>query len=308
MSPVLWNMTSPRSKRTRVAATIALAGAAIAGEGRAQESLGASPPGDAAANTPPTVHPWPHAPGADPLASRFPVPRGFVRVAVEAGSFGDFLRSLPLREPYSAVLDYRGRVRHAADSPGVAAVVDIDVGQSDLQQCADFVFRMDAEWRYGRGDHSLAYRAASGTRLSYSRFLSGERAAASGSRLALGLTARPLPDDHRSFRAYLDEVFAWANTASLERDSAPVALAQVTPGDFFVVSGRPTGHAVLVLDAARDASGRTAVLLGEGYMPAQSFHVLNGSAQSWFVLEPNASQVTTPFWAPFPIGSLRRLP
>jgi hypothetical protein len=292
-------MTSSRSRRAGVAAAILLAAGAFALPGRAQ---------DAPAAPPDAVHPWPHAPGADPLVNRFPTPRGFVRMAVDPGSFGEFLRSLPLREPYTAVLDFRGRVRHAADSPGVAAVVDIDVGPTDLQQCADFVLRMDAEWRYGRGDRALVYRAASGTRLSYARFLSGERASVDGPRLALEVTARAQPDDHRTFRSYLDEVFTWANTASLERDSAPVPFAQIAPGDFFVVSGHPTGHAILVLDAARDAAGRTALLLGEGYMPAQSFHVLNGSIQSWFILEPTASQVATPFWSPFPIGSLRRLP
>ncbi len=35
------------------------------------------------------------------------------------------------------------------------------------------------------------------------------------------------------------------------------------------------GHAVLVLDLATDAQGHRVVLLGQGFMPAQSFSVLH---------------------------------
>ena len=119
-------------------------------------------------------------------------------------------------------------------------------------------------------------------------------------------------DDHRTFRGYLDEVFAWANTASLGRAAAPVSFASARPGDFFVMSGRPFGHAVLVLDVARDAAGGTALLLGQSYMPAQSFQVLSpgpaSPGQPWFVLPAGSTAVDTPFWAPFPLATLRRLP
>ncbi|HVJ95128.1 MAG TPA: DUF4846 domain-containing protein, partial [Labilithrix sp.] len=112
---------------------------------------------------------------------------------------------------------------------------------------------------------------------------------------------------HELFRFYLDDVFAWANTASLERDAKRVT--DLRAGDFFVMSGTPFGHAVIVLDVARAKDGRLALLLGQGYMPAQSFHVLRKSErETWFVVAPDASEVKTPFWAPFPMTSLRRLP
>src|SRR5262249_2358555 len=79
--------------------------------------------------------------------------------------------------------------------------------------------------------------------------------------------------------------------------SVHVARAGVGGGDFFVVTASPYGHAVLVLDVARDAGGRTALLLGQGYMPAQSFQVLRPSpSASWFVVDPGATSVATPFW------------
>ena len=58
-----------------------------------------------------------------------------------------------------------------------------------------------------------------------------------------------------------------------------------------------------------DEAGRVALLLGQSYMPAQSVHVLRPDATSpWFVVAPGDETVTTPFWRPFPITSLRRLP
>jgi hypothetical protein len=228
-------------------------------------------------------------------------------------SFGAFLRTLPLLPPGARVVDYAGAPLYDdGHHPNIAAVVDLDVGAKDLQQCADSVLRLHAEWRYGRGDRDIAYRSVSGRALAYAGFVAGERAVLRGGALSLARTAAPARDDHAVFRSYLDEVFAWASTASIERDAARVPdLGALLPGDFFVMTGAPFGHAVLVLDLAKDDRGRLALLLGQGYMPAQSFQVLRPSPSArdgaWFVIEPDATEVKTPFWRPFPVSSLRRL-
>ena len=242
------------------------------------------------------------------VQSRFPAPSGWTRTPLKHGSFGAWLRGMPLR-PKSAVVDYRGRELLRADDPRIAAVAALDEGKADLQQCADSVIRLHAEWRWSRGDRDESYRAASGAEMPFGRWLAGSRPVAEGARLTWKLEAkRGDRDDHGSFRRFLDAVFMWANTGSLARDASRVALADLRPGDFFVLPGGP-GHSVLVLDAATSASGQIAVLLGQGYMPAQSFHVLRAANGSpWFALDPSAAGVDTPFWpAPFPWSSLRRL-
>src|SRR5262245_29113468 len=91
------------------------------------------------------------APTPDTLASRIAPPPGFERVAVERGSFAAWLRGLPLKAPGAPVLLHTGAPKPRQDVH--AAVVDIDVGTRDLQQCADAVMRLRAEWLFA-GDRA----------------------------------------------------------------------------------------------------------------------------------------------------------
>ncbi|MBX3225262.1 MAG: hypothetical protein KF795_32455, partial [Labilithrix sp.] len=247
---------------------------------------------------------------ADRLDGRFRAPPpGFTRVSAPSGSFAEFLRTLPLQPAGSPVVDFRGeKLYDAGRHPNIVAVADIDVGTKDLQHCADAIIRLHAEWRYGRGERDIVYRAVSGQALSYRGYVAGDRAFVDGNKIVLRRAAGAKRDDHALFRGWLDDVFAWAGTASLERDGKKVgAASEMLAGDFFVMSGTPFGHAVLVLDVARDERGRTALLLGQSYMPAQSFQVLAHDGSPWFIVEPGAASVETPFWKPFPMASLRRL-
>ncbi|MBN9162870.1 MAG: hypothetical protein BGO98_47870 [Myxococcales bacterium 68-20] len=271
-------------------------------------------PSDVAASLPPVTAVYPWGPRAsapvDRLDGRFrSPPAGFTRVDVARGSFAEFLRSLPLQAEGAPVVDYRGnKLYDGGRHPGIVAVADIDIGAKDLQQCADAIIRLHAEWRYGRGERDITYRAVSGQPLSYRGYVAGDRAFLAGKDIAIRRAAPAKKDDHALFRGWLDDVFSWAGTASLERDGKKVASpSEMTAGDFFVLSGVPFGHAVLILDVAKDERGRTALLIGQSYMPAQSFQVLANGGSPWFIIEPGAAVVETPFWRPFPMSSLRRL-
>lgn len=256
-------------------------------------------------------YPWLAEPGdapapVDPLSGRFAPPAGFERVPLPDGSFGAWLRGLPLAAAGTPVRTFRGDVLREASHPNIAGVAALDVGKGDLQQCADSIMRLHAEWRWSRGDRAVSYRAASGAELPFARWSRGERVVAHGNALAWELTGKP-GADHANFRKYLDTVFNWANTVALARDAARTSLEQLRPGDFFILPGNP-GHTVLVLDLARAPDGRRAVLLGQGFMPAQSFHILKSSpGEAWFAIDHAKEGVATPFWEPFPWSSLRRL-
>jgi hypothetical protein len=278
-------------------------------------AVGQSAPAQAAPAAPAPVrvetYPWLDdpaasvAPAADALEQRFEAPAGFTRVELAPGTFGAWLRRLPLARAGTSVLSFRGDVILPADHENLAAVVALDVGARDLQQCADSIIRLHGEWLYAQGRRDASYRAASGAAMPFTRWAHGERMVPAG--LSFGWTQSARPDDsHASYRRWLDAVFTYANTGSLARDAEPVASTELRPGDFVVQPGAP-GHAVLVLDLARAPDGRRALLLGQGFMPAQSFQVLRPSpARAWFVVESAALALDTPFWPPFPWKTLRR--
>ena len=261
----------------------------------------------AADPAPADEYPWLRAGDErDRLADRFAPPPGFHRVAVTAGSFAAWLRGLPLRDRGTPVRSFRGDEIHAGDDRRVAAVIDLDVGTRDLQQCADSIMRLDAEWRYSTGHgEQIRYPIGHGSTLAFTRWAAGDRPRI-GDRDQVTWVHRTKADDsHTALRSYLDVVFAWAGTESLADSLRSVARTDLRAGDFFVLGGHP-GHAVLVLDLAVDSQGHRRALLGQGYMPAQDFHVVAHDGDPWFVLDDEV--IETPFWDPFPWRSLRRLP
>jgi len=240
-----------------------------------------------------------------PLRHVMPPPTGFRRIELEPGSFGAWLRELPLRAEGTPVNTYDGRLLRSASHPRVAAVAELDVGKRDLQQCADSVIRLHAEWMWSQGRASeIGYHFLSGDYATWSRHAAGDRPAVDGARVVWSRSAKPSAG-HDAFRRYLDLVFNYASTISLAQRRKKVERTEAAPGDFFILPGGP-GHAVLILDVAVSNDGRRVALLGQGFMPAQDFHVLRASAKSaWFSLDEDT--VDTPFWVPFPWTALRRM-
>lgn len=78
---------------------------------------------------------------ADTLVERIAPPPGYVRTSAEPRSFAAWLRGLPMKPADTPVRLFDGRERTARVH---AAVVDIDVGKRDLQQCADAIMRLRA--------------------------------------------------------------------------------------------------------------------------------------------------------------------
>jgi hypothetical protein len=231
---------------------------------------------------------WLDHPAEELLVERIDAPDGFRRIAVEPGSFGDWLRHLPLKPAGSKVLLHTGEPKARQDVH--VAVFDVDVGRRDRQQCADAVMRLRAEylWAAGRA-REICFKAVSGKKL---RWRGGSS---------------------RKFRNYLGGVFAIANSASLLKELETVEdRARVEPGDVFIVpaEGGVFGHAVTVMDVAVDEAGQRVYLLSQSYMPAQEIHLLKNPRDDglspWYLVRPEAT-LYTPEWT-FAPDTLRRFP
>lgn len=244
---------------------------------------------------------------AERLDRRFAPPDGFVRVPAPEGSFGAWLRGLPLKPAGVPVMLHSEVPKSRQDVH--AAVIDIDTGARDLQQCADAVMRLRAEWQFARGDIlRIAFNDTGGGRpMHFSRWTAGERPRAKGNALVWAKRA-PADATYASFRRYMDTVFSWAGTHSLERELMAVRDGRVEIGDVIIKGGFP-GHAVLVADVAEHpATGERRFLLIQSYMPAQDMHVLLGrntpDGSPWYRIDAG-QPLATPEWT-FPPGSLKR--
>jgi hypothetical protein len=260
-------------------------------------------PGGAAAEP---VYPWLDQTPTETIGDRFDAPSGFVRVAAEADSFVEWLRGLPLAPGGTPVLLHDGREK--ADQSGAAAVIDIDIGGADLQQCADAIIRLRAEYLFSRGAFAdIAFDFTSGDRYRFRSYAEGITPAVAGNAVSWR-QGRRNGASHDSMRRWLDIVFTYAGTMSLSRELSPVEpMSDAAVGDVLILPGSP-GHAVLIVDMAIDATtGRRAVLLAQGYMPAQSVHVLanleDAGLSPWFLVGDD--QVVAAPWV-FTSDRLRR--
>jgi hypothetical protein len=243
----------------------------------------------------------------DSVATRIAPPPGFERESLTPGSFAEWLRNLPLKKGRPEVRLYDGRLKSNQDAH--VAVVDIDTGPRDLQQCADAVIRLRAEYLFSRKDFAdIHFNFTSGDAAHFVKWSEGFRPGVTGKRVRWAQTARP-DDSYASFREYLNIVFAYAGSASLNQEMQQRTDAlEVRAGDVFIEGGYP-GHAVIVVDVAREArTGRRVFLLAQSYMPAQEIHILknpaSGSLGPWY--DANIGQtLKTPEWT-FRAEHLRR--
>lgn len=244
----------------------------------------------------------------DPLSRRFLPPPGYDLVPVAGESFGAWLRTLPLRPEGWPVHLYDGSLK--PNQAAAAAVVWIDVGREDLQQCADAVIRLRAEYLYSRPESrgDISFHFTNGVAAHWHDWAAGKRPMIDGNSVSWKELAPPR-EDHVAFRGYLSNVFEYAGTQSLAKELDKVDdPARVEPGDVFIHPGAP-GHAVLVLDVVANAGGERMFLLAQSYMPAQEIHVLTNPATpgvAWYPARA-AGPLVTPEWQ-FDYRELRRFP
>ncbi len=239
------------------------------------------------------------------LETRFGVPDGYERVQAEEGSLQQFLRNYPMKKYGSPVLLYNGKKKYSQNHH--ASVFQLPIENEDLQQCADSVMRVYAEYFWNTGQHErIGFHFVNGFYAEYAKWRQGYRIQVNGNEVSWSASAS-YDDSYESFQKYLRMVFSYAGTLSMAAESEAVSLSEIRCGDVFLKGGSP-GHAVMLADICENAQGRKAFLLAQGYMPAQEFHILINPRHEndpWYYEE----EVSYPFFTPeytFDEGSLQR--
>jgi hypothetical protein len=232
------------------------------------------------------------------IVERIDTPAGFERVSLPSGSFGYWLRRLPLKPGKPPVRLYNGDLKGNQDAH--IAVVDIDVGSSDLQQCADAVIRLRAEYLFSQARYEeIRFNFTSGDTASFVRWMEGYRPIVRGNKVSWARSAGA-DSSYRTFREYLNSVFTYAGSYSLSHELISVdTIDDLAIGDVFILGSFP-GHAVIMVDVAvNQTSGEKVFLLAQSYMPAQEIHVLRNPVDEnlspWYGTD-FGNMLRTPEW------------
>lgn len=202
-----------------------------------------------------------------------PCPKGYKRVSTATKSFAGWLRDIRLKKDKSVHL-YNGTLKINQDAQ--FAVMDLPVGTRDLQQCADAIMRLRAEYLYSLGQFNSI------------RFYDNNNTC----------YACPVSCSRAGFEKYLERVFSYCGTLSLQKqlpDTGPVS--QTEAGNLIIQGGSP-GHAIIIVDVVVNAAGQKLYLLAQSYMPAQEIHILKNPSQKeispWYNLQ--SADIQTPEW------------
>jgi hypothetical protein len=201
------------------------------------------------------------------------LPEGFTRIPVTNGSFAAWLRQLPLQKS-NVVKLYNGQPK--GNQQAHVALLDIPVGKQDLQQCADAIMRLRAEYFFAKQQFDSIV------------FTDNER-----NRYAFAA-----PYTRANLEKFLLRVFGMCGTASLEKSLQPVNdFETIAPGDVLIRGGFP-GHAEIVIDMACNKEGEKIYLLAQGFMPAQDIHIvknpLDEADSPWYSNQTDGDMVFTP--------------
>ena len=229
-------------------------------------------------------------PAGNTVSKRIILPKGYERIPAPRGTFAEYLSHIPLKPAGSKVKYFNGLVK---DRENVyCAVLDIPIGNKDLQQCADAVMRLRGEYLFAQKKYEAIHFnfLSDGKPRFFKKFAKGNYS-------------------YQTFEKYMEFVFISANTASLLKELKPIPTIQsMKIGDVFIQKGNPYGHAEIVLDmAVNKKTGKQIFLLAQSYMPAQDIQILlnpmNENLSPWY--EINENEIETPEWN-FQATDLRR--
>ncbi|MGX9986698.1 DUF4846 domain-containing protein [Soonwooa purpurea] len=216
---------------------------------------------------------------------------GYQRVETKLNSWESFLQNLNLQESGKPILKYDGT--EISDQKHHVGILTYDVGSKDLQQCADALIRLRAEYLFKNEKYNaIHFKFTSGHQFYWNEYADGLRPIVSGNNVDFSKRAAPNSiNSYQDFRQYLDIIYTYAGTISLARDlKESKNKIEFNIGDLIITPGSP-GHVVMIVDKIEKGNEKRYALI-EGYTPAQSIHILSKNGNPWFDIKPSKEIIT----------------
>lgn len=235
-------------------------------------------------------------PEGQTIKERYLTPEGYARVEVDKDSFSDFLRNQKLKPYGEKALYYDGREK---SKKGVYdSVIDVEIGDRDLHQCADAIMLLRGEYLYSIGKYEdISFNFVSGFKAEYKKWIAGYRIKVEGNNVNYYKSTDP-SNTYEDFRKYMNIVMSYASTLSLEKELESVNIGDMKIGDVFIIGGSP-GHAVIIVDMAINDDNEKIFILAQSYMPAQQTQILvnpmDEDISPWYSLK-GKEKLVTPEW------------
>ena len=237
--------------------------------------------------------------GGMTVQTRFVPPDGYTRKKYD-DPYTEYMRNLPMLPDGSPVHIYTGALK--AIQTNHVGVLDIDVGDRDLQQCSDAAQRLRTDYLYQTEQFDkISYHFVNGMVFPWNKYKQGWRTKLEGKKTVLAKSGKA-SSSPESFRNYQKALFMYAGVVSVMKESPEITVADLRPGD--AIAG--IGHLIIVLDVVENDQGSKKILLAQSYIPAQQIEVLKNpySESPWYDAELlNTCPFVTPEWrydCPFP--------
>lgn len=235
------------------------------------------------------------------LLNNVTIPAGYKRISTDKTSFQSWLNHLPINLIDNKVYLFNKEEKY--NQQAQYKVLDIDVGNKDLQQCADAVMRLRAEYLYATNQfEKIHFNYTNGVNIPFNKWSSGFYPSLKGNKVVWISSSNN--KSYESFKKYMNNIFMYAGTSSLEKEMKSIALKDIEAGDVFIKGGFP-GHAVIVLDVVvNNETNNKCFLIAQSYMPAQNIHVLNNpnndNLSPWYSIKECINVIETPEWTFYP--------
>ena len=206
------------------------------------------------------------------VSSRILIPNNFKRTVYSEGSFQEYLRNYKLLPSGSKVINYNKEPYFY--QKGHVGVLDISVPENGLQQCADALMRIRAEYLWDTGQKDkIGFNFTSGDHCSWSMYSKGFRPKVNGNNVSFHRTASEDTSKNNFYR-YLNLIFMYSGTQSLFDELDQInSISELQIGDLLIYPGSP-GHVIMIIDEIINSNGDKLFIFAQGNTPAQSVHIL----------------------------------